>query len=113
MRSTPAAARVSTIWSATVRVMNFSSDQVHGFNGYCQFVAELGMGERDQRWRGPRRFPSSRLLRRRLPIFATENESPPLEGKDHRRLMRPPDLATEPAHIQVHQRDLWNEPKPP
>jgi len=43
MRSSPA--RVSTIWS----VMIFSSDQVHGFNGYRQFVAELGMGERDQR----------------------------------------------------------------
>jgi hypothetical protein len=49
MRSTPAAARVSTSWSATVRVMIFSLDRVHGFNGYRQFVAELGMGERDQR----------------------------------------------------------------
>src|SRR5882762_1460817 len=31
MRSTPAAARVSTIWSATVRVMIFSLGQVHGW----------------------------------------------------------------------------------
>jgi hypothetical protein len=29
--------------------MIFSSDQVHGFNDYRQFVAELGMGGRDQR----------------------------------------------------------------
>jgi hypothetical protein len=44
--------------------MIFSSEHVHGFDGYRQFVAELGMGEREQRWSGTRHFPSSRLLRR-------------------------------------------------
>jgi len=29
--------------------MIFSSDQVHMLSGYRQFVAKLGMGERDQR----------------------------------------------------------------
>src|SRR3984893_15641354 len=85
-------------------------DQVHGLNGYRQFVAELGMGGRDRRWSGTRRFPSSRLLRRRLPIFATENESLAMDGKDHRRLMRPIDLAPKPAHMHVHEVGLWNEP---
>jgi hypothetical protein len=32
-----------------VRVIIFSSDQVHCFDGYRQFVAELVMGERDLR----------------------------------------------------------------
>jgi hypothetical protein len=89
--------------------MILSSDQVHGFNGYRQFVAELGMGERDRRWSGTRRFPSSRLLRRRLPIFATENESLAVDGKDHRCLVRPIDLAPKPAHMHVHEVGLWNE----
>src|SRR3984893_17871238 len=110
MRSTPAAARVSTIWSATVRVMIFSSDQVHCFDGYRQFVAELEIGEREHRWGGTRRFPSSRLLQRRLPIFDTENESFATDVKDHRRLMRPIDLAPKPAHMHVHEVALWNKP---
>jgi hypothetical protein len=34
--------------------MIFSSDQVHGSNGYCQFVAELGIDERDRlQWHAP------------------------------------------------------------
>jgi len=94
---------------ATVRVIIFSSDQVHCFDGYRQFAAEPGMGEGDQRWGGTRRFPSSRLLRRRLPIFATENESLAMDGKDHRRLMRPIDLAPKTAHMHVHEVGLWNE----
>jgi hypothetical protein len=88
--------------------MIFSSDQVRGLNGYRQFVTELGMGERDQRWSGTCRFPSSRLLRCRLPIFATENESLAMDGKDHRRLMRQIDLAPKPAHMHVHEVALWN-----
>src|SRR5712675_3436003 len=68
------------------------------------------MGERDQRWSGTRRFPSSRLLRRRLPIFATENESLAMDGKDHRRLVRPIDLAPKSAHMHVHEVALWNKP---
>jgi hypothetical protein len=47
------------------------------------------MGERDRRWSGTRRLPSSRLLRCRLPISATENESLAMECKDHRLPMRP------------------------
>src|ERR1700692_3925723 len=107
MRSTPAPARVSTIWSATVRVMILSSDQVHCFEGCRQLAVELGMGERDWRRSGTRR--SSRLLRRRLPIFATENESLATDIKDHRRLMRSIDLAPKPAHMHVHKVALWNE----
>jgi hypothetical protein len=68
------------------------------------------MGERDRRWSGTRRLPSSRSLRRRLPISATENESLAMEGKDHRLLMRPIDLAPKPAHMHVHEVALWNEP---
>src|SRR5258708_36772958 len=106
MRSTPATARVSTIWSATVRVMIFSLDQVHVVSS-CG--AELGTGERNRRRRDTRRFPSSRLLQRRLPIFATENESFATDVKHHRRLMRPIDLAPKPAHMHVHEVGLWNE----
>src|SRR6266852_20257 len=109
MRSTPAAARVSTIWSATVRVIIFSLNQVQGFNDYRQFVAELGMGERDQRWRGTRHLSSSRLLQRRRPIFATENESFAADGKDHMRFMRPIDLTPKPAPVHVHEVGLRNE----
>jgi hypothetical protein len=89
--------------------MIFSSDQVHCFDGYRQFVAELEIGEREHRWGGTRRFPSSRLLQRRLPIFDTENESFATDVKDHRRLMRPIDLAPKPAHMHVHEVGLWNE----
>jgi hypothetical protein len=43
-------------------------------------------------------------------MFAAENESLAMDGKDHRRLMRPIDLAPKPAHMHVHEVALWNEP---
>jgi hypothetical protein len=38
-----------------------------------------------------------------------ENESLATDVKDHRRLMRPIDLAPKPAHMHVHEVGLWNE----
>jgi hypothetical protein len=39
-----------------------------------------------------------------------ENEPFAVDGIDHRRLMRPVDLAPKPAHVHVHEVALWNKP---
>src|SRR5712671_6323510 len=110
MRSTPAAARVSTIWSATVRVMIF---YLARWMVLMAIVNSSRNGTRDRRARSPleryARFPSSRLLQRSMPIVDMKNESLAPDVSNHRRIMRTVDLAPKPAHMHVHEVALWNE----